>query len=33
MYLNPFVAGVLTALFSEMMVIIIYAVIQVWRKK
>ena len=33
MYLDPFVAGVLTTIFGEMMVVIIFAVIQVWRKK
>ena len=33
MYIDPFAAGVLFTLFSEFGVIIIYAVIQVWRKK
>ncbi len=33
MYIDPFVAGVLTTLFSEMMIVIVVAIIQVWRKK
>lgn len=33
MYLDPFAAGVLTTIFSEMMIVIVYAVIQTWRRK
>lgn len=32
MVIDPFIAGILVTLFSEMAVLIIYAVIQAWRK-
>lgn len=33
MVIDPFVAGILTTVFSEMLVIFIVALIQIWRKK
>jgi len=33
MYINPFVAGVLSTLLCECMIIILYAVFLTWRKK
>lgn len=33
MYIDPFTAGVAVTLFSEMMIVILYAIITAWRNR